>query len=160
MLKMDNWNAGKVRGLISAVNGTVREYAPSHTQSEGWNQFIQALDGIGNMLAEARHHSDLSSAKYVEKAEQIVWLSNRLLAIMTKRYLPIPTPLARLHPSLSIREIEVLRWSAEGKTAADIGVILNLKERTVHFHMSSAARKMGASNKTAAVAQAMMCGVL
>jgi LuxR family transcriptional regulator, quorum-sensing system regulator SolR len=29
----------------------------------------------------------------------------------------------------------VLRWSAEGKTAEDIGHILHLTERTVNFHI-------------------------
>jgi LuxR family transcriptional regulator len=61
---------------------------------------------------------------------------------------------------LSIREAEVLRWSAEGKTADDIGVILHLSERTVNFHIANAVRKMGASNKISAVVQAVLSGVL
>lgn len=62
--------------------------------------------------------------------------------------------------SLSTREIEVLKWSAEGKTAEDIGTILNLKKRTINFHISNAIKKMGATNKTSAVAQALLSGVL
>lgn len=61
---------------------------------------------------------------------------------------------------LSIRETEVLRWSAEGKTAEDIGLILHLSERTVNFHIANAVRKMGASNKISAVVQAILSGVL
>ncbi|MDB5983291.1 MAG: hypothetical protein JWQ69_4306 [Pseudomonas sp.] len=63
-------------------------------------------------------------------------------------------------PPLSIRETEVLRWSAEGKTAEDIGLILHLTERTINFHIANAIKKMGASNKTSAVVQAVLCGVL
>lgn len=62
--------------------------------------------------------------------------------------------------TLSIRETEVLRWSAEGKTADDIGLILHLSERTVNFHIANAIKKMGASNKISAVVQAVLCGVL
>lgn len=61
---------------------------------------------------------------------------------------------------LTIREIEVLKWSAEGKTAGDIAIILSMKERTVHFHVANAVHKMGASNKISAVALAISSGVL
>ncbi len=43
--------------------------------------------------------------------------------------------------NLTQREIEVLKWSAEGKTAGDIAMILCLKERTIHFHIASAIQK-------------------
>jgi DNA-binding CsgD family transcriptional regulator len=61
--------------------------------------------------------------------------------------------------SLTLREIEVLKWSAEGKTAGDIAMILCLKERTIHFHIASAIQKMGVCNKTAAVVQAALHGM-
>lgn len=61
---------------------------------------------------------------------------------------------------LTLREVEVLRWSAEGKTAAEVAVILDLKLRTVNFHIGSAIRKIGASNKISAVVQASRSGVL
>ena len=60
---------------------------------------------------------------------------------------------------LTAREVEILKWTAEGKTAGDIAVILSLKERTVHFHMANAIVKMGACNKTAAVVQAALRGM-
>lgn len=61
--------------------------------------------------------------------------------------------------TLTCREIEILRWSAAGKTAADIAMILRMKERTVHFHVASAVQKMGVPNKTAAVVQAILKGM-
>ena len=61
--------------------------------------------------------------------------------------------------TLTSREIEILRWSAAGKTAADIAMILRMKERTVHFHVASAVQKMGVPNKTAAVVQAVLKGM-
>jgi LuxR family transcriptional regulator len=60
---------------------------------------------------------------------------------------------------LTLREIEILKWSAEGKTAAEVAMILDVKIRTVNFHIGSAIRKMGASNKTSAVVQAALHGV-
>jgi LuxR family transcriptional regulator len=68
--------------------------------------------------------------------------------------------LRTLRPNnLTRREIEILKWSAEGKTAGDIAIILCLKERTIHFHIASAIQKMGVCNKTAAVVQAALRGM-
>ena len=60
---------------------------------------------------------------------------------------------------LTTREVEILKWSAEGKTAADIAIILSMKERTVHFHVANAIQKMGACNKISAVVQAALSGM-
>jgi len=61
---------------------------------------------------------------------------------------------------LSIREVEILRWHADGKTANDIGRILSISIDTVKFHTKNAVVKLGASNKTAAVARAAIMGLL
>ncbi|RAU40251.1 LuxR family transcriptional regulator [Pseudomonas sp. RIT412] len=65
-----------------------------------------------------------------------------------------------IHSGLTLREIEVLKWSAEGKTAAEVALILDVKIRTVNFHVSSAIRKMGVTNKMSAVVQAALHGML
>lgn len=47
-------------------------------------------------------------------------------------------------PRLSPREIECLKWSAAGKTAWEISVILSLSHRTVDEYLASAAFRLGA----------------
>jgi len=56
---------------------------------------------------------------------------------------------------LTLREREALQWAAVGKSAADTGEILGITERTVTAHIVSACRKLGAVNKTQAVARAI-----
>ena len=56
---------------------------------------------------------------------------------------------------LSAREREVLTWAAAGKSAAGIAKILNITERTAIAHTVNATHKLGASNKTQAVAKAL-----
>jgi LuxR family quorum sensing-dependent transcriptional regulator len=56
---------------------------------------------------------------------------------------------------LTSREREVLAWSAQGKSAWEIGEILCLTQRTVNEHAQTAMRKLGASNRTQAVAIAL-----
>ena len=71
----------------------------------------------------------------------------------------LDTPIiGNLSIGLTCREVEILRWCAAGKTAEEIGTILNLKSRTVNFHVGKAIHKMGVSNKTAAAVQAALSG--
>ena len=57
--------------------------------------------------------------------------------------------------SLTSREIEILVWVARGKSAWEIGEILRISKRTVNSHVSSVVSKMGAVNRTHAVAIAI-----
>jgi DNA-binding CsgD family transcriptional regulator len=57
--------------------------------------------------------------------------------------------------SLTARECEVLEWVARGKPAREIAEILNITKRTVDAHVHSAIRKIGAVNRTNAVAIAI-----
>jgi DNA-binding CsgD family transcriptional regulator len=59
------------------------------------------------------------------------------------------------NPSLTRREREVLWWAAQGKSAWEIGKILRVTKRTVDAHAQTATRKLGAANKTQAVAIAL-----
>ncbi|WP_397417835.1 LuxR C-terminal-related transcriptional regulator [Phenylobacterium sp.] len=56
-------------------------------------------------------------------------------------------------PRLTARERGVLTWVAEGKSDWEIGMILGLSETTVRFHVDNARRKLGAANRTHAVAR-------
>jgi LuxR family quorum sensing-dependent transcriptional regulator len=64
---------------------------------------------------------------------------------------PYKTP----HRSLTPREREVLNWAAHGKSAWEVGEILHIAQRTAEEHMATASRKLGAMNKTHAVAIAI-----
>jgi len=58
-------------------------------------------------------------------------------------------------PPLTHREREVLAWAAHGKSAGQIGEILGITKRTADEHTQSASRKLGAANRTQAVALAL-----
>jgi DNA-binding CsgD family transcriptional regulator len=63
-------------------------------------------------------------------------------------------------PSLTARELEVLAWISLGKSAWEIGEILGIAKRTVDEHAQTAARKLGAANRTQAVAIAVRDGLI
>jgi DNA-binding CsgD family transcriptional regulator len=58
-------------------------------------------------------------------------------------------------PELTRREVEILRWTMEGKTAWAVGAILGVSEGTVNFHLRNIFRKVGASSKHQAVLKAL-----
>ena len=62
--------------------------------------------------------------------------------------------------NLTPRECEVLRWVANGKSAWEIGEILEITKRTVDEHVQTAVRKLGAANRTHAVAIALRGGII
>lgn len=64
------------------------------------------------------------------------------------------------YKGLTMREVEVLKWSATGKTAAEVALILDVTARTVNFHVGKAIQKIGACNKMSAVVQATKDGVI
>ncbi len=61
---------------------------------------------------------------------------------------------------LTERELECLRWTMEGKTAWDIGIIIGVCERTVNWHLGNASRKLVSDNKHAAVVKAIRIGLI
>jgi len=63
-------------------------------------------------------------------------------------------------PDFTLRERETLKWSYEGKTAWEIGVILSISERTVKFHLKNIYKKLNVTNRPQAVAKAIRYGIV
>ena len=63
-------------------------------------------------------------------------------------------------PSLTPRELEALRWTMDGKTAWEVGVIMSISERTAVLHLQNAMHKLDSVNKHQAVIKALRLGLL
>jgi DNA-binding CsgD family transcriptional regulator len=66
-----------------------------------------------------------------------------------------PQPRPTQQQEITRREMQCLSWCSEGKTSWEIAKILGIAERTVHFHMQNASRKLGASSRSHAVRLAL-----
>ena len=71
-----------------------------------------------------------------------------------------PSPTGPRVPTLTEREIDVLRLVAEGYANREIARILHLAEGTVKNHLSMILQKMGARDRTNAVLRALREGLL
>jgi DNA-binding CsgD family transcriptional regulator len=72
------------------------------------------------------------------------------------------SPLAKgsERPQLTPRELEALRWTMEGKTAWEVGVILGITERTAVLHVNNAMHKLECTSKHQAVLKALRLGLI
>lgn len=61
---------------------------------------------------------------------------------------------------LTHRERECLLWTARGKSASTISVILGLSENTINFYVKNAMRKLGTTNRVVAVVLAVRAGLI
>lgn len=61
---------------------------------------------------------------------------------------------------LTPREVDCLRWAANGKTDGEIAEILSIARWTVVTYLQNAKIKLGCSNRTSAVATALVLGII
>lgn len=124
----------------------------------GWAQSCRDPTGVGGMLTLARSHEALTPEELRAKTPAMSWLAQIAHVGMSRILVPKMVPEAGV--SLSNREVQVLRWTAEGKTSNEVADILKISERTVNFHINNAVTKLGAENKTAAAIRAALLGLL
>lgn len=115
----------------------------------GFSQAVHDPHGLTGIFCFARKLPAIHPEDFYEKAGLMLWLTHKIHALLAESLFVAP-PLV----SLTAKELEVLRWTAEGKTAEEIAIILSLTARTVGFHMHRIMCKLGVRNKTAAVIQA------
>ena len=128
-----------------------------HGMQHGVSLAIHDTGGRMSMVSLIRRDLPVTADEFCLKAGDCLLLSNLLHEHLGGHLFK---SLDGSPAHLSTRELEMLRWSAQGKTAGDIGMILSLSERTVNFHINNAVRKLGSSNKITAVVHAAQAGML
>jgi DNA-binding CsgD family transcriptional regulator len=115
----------------------------------GWSQSLHDDNGLRSMFSLARSNCPITPYEFYENLGYTIFISHHLHGLIAKK---LPERVRDLcKPHLSAREVEVLKLSADGKTACEIGMILSITERTTNFHIHRAIQKLGVNNKIAAV---------
>ena len=132
--------------------------AQSFGLKEGCSQSSRDSLGIVSMLTFARSSSPVGDAELRAKGREM----NALLELAHKFMLQAMRTqiLEEFSSPLSSREIEILRWAADGKTGKDIAQILGISLATVRFHTAKSITKLHAPNLQSAIARALMLDVL
>jgi LuxR family transcriptional regulator len=136
----------------------MRAEARSFGLVHGWAQPRRDALGMVSLLSCVRSEPAITDDELNAKIQRLQWLSYLCHVGMLKHW----GPALRGNPetALSDRELEVLRWSCDGKTSADMAQIIGVSEATVNFHMRNACLKLGSGNKTAAAVRAALMGLL
>jgi DNA-binding CsgD family transcriptional regulator len=136
------WNLTPERGVVGGI--CVPVHLPlSRVGSVGWVSFDPSIDleAIASRYSNELRMLGMVSMDRVHEAR-----ADRTIGVCD-------TPLTE-------REIECLTWVALGKTDIEIGMILNRSPATARFHIDKAAEKLGAGNRTRAVALAVQMGII
>jgi len=134
------------------------EDARTHGLHTGWAQSCYNARGVGGLLNLSRSDDSISSKELHETAWNLSWLVDVAHEGLSKLLIEKHVPEALTQ--LSVREIDVLRWTADGKTSREISKIMGISDRTVNFHISNTLKKFNTTNKTAAAAKAVMFSIL
>jgi LuxR family quorum-sensing system transcriptional regulator SolR len=136
------WEEARAYGLGAGLSFTVHEqpgvtgiFSLARDQTLDVNgQDLAALIGRAQIFASLLHHA-------VSRID-------------------LPKLMPQANVPLTAREREVLKWTADGKTAWEVGKILSITERTAIFHLNNVVQKLGAANKTQAVVRALALRLL
>jgi DNA-binding CsgD family transcriptional regulator len=150
-----------------------------------WNQDTYVANGVGDLWeqqAQYGYRTGIAMALHLPEGKHF------LLGVDRDRALPTdPNELQRLvadlqlfavhaqeaamrllvppefqpeRPALTPRELEVLRWTMDGKTAWEVGAVLGISERTAVLHINNAMHKLKCVNKHQAVLKALRLGLI
>ncbi|MBK5376838.1 autoinducer binding domain-containing protein [Pseudomonas sp. TH43] len=125
----------------------------------GWSQsFHNEEKAVRSTLSLARKNCEVSPLELYEHVGYMHFVTSRLTELFIST-LPATAPKSKL-AHLSRRELEVLQFSASGKTAYEISRILSLSERTVNYHVQNIMLKLNVCNKISAVIAAARAGII
>ncbi|MBC7488696.1 MAG: autoinducer binding domain-containing protein [Glaciimonas sp.] len=136
----------------------IREEAREHGMIYGWAQPARDIRGTIGMVSLIRSVEEVDAAELDRYQARMQHIAQLLLLGMTGLILPKALPESTAQ--LNVREREVMRWTAEGKTSYEIGRILIISTGTVNYHINNAVRKLNAVNKIQAVVKAALLGLL
>ncbi len=129
----------------------------------GLTQTVHSGRGASCLLSLARSQDVISLDEFHDKTGDILWLANlvnnalvpRIEALVQQQVVD-----SVMEAGLSPRELEVLKWTAQGLTSVDVAKVLRLSERTVNFHIARCIEKLGVCNKLSAVVKTVLCGLI
>jgi LuxR family transcriptional regulator, quorum-sensing system regulator SolR len=121
--------------------------------TSGWSQIVRGSNGASiGKFSLVRTSKELTHKEVIRKQTDIYWLAYAVHDKVTK--------LQTLPLQISAIEREIMRWTADGKSTAEIASILQIKERTVTFRINNVVNRLGVQNKTAAAVRLAVGGML
>lgn len=160
VLKPQNYQRGFLNwddALFAAPAEELWARARDFGLRRGITQCVMAPNRAQGFLSISRTQVNGKTLDDAELELRLQYLTE--LSMMTLARLEDPA-MASLEMKLSKREKEILQWTAEGKTSAEIAIILAISENTVNFHQKNMQKKFNAPNKTQIACYAAAIGLI
>jgi two-component system response regulator NreC len=155
-------------GDLSGLEATqeIKERAPQvnvlaltmHDREEYFFAMLKA-GALGYVLKESEPSELLAAIRAVQRGE--AFLSPGVTKAVLEDYLAQhPNQMPSRYDSLSLREKEVLRLAAEGKTTREMADILHLSAKTAEKHRASMMHKLGLQSFPELIKYALRKGLI
>ena len=149
------WSDLLTEARLSAKQRVLLEESREHGMQGGISIPVHGPQGEAFVISLARSNGNANDRALI--APLHILGANFFLAFSSRLGRPEPRPILT---RLTDRERECLTWSANGKSAWAISQIIGVSENTVNFHLKSAMKKLGTSNRVQAVAIAVRAGLI
>ncbi|MBL8643823.1 MAG: autoinducer binding domain-containing protein [Rhodospirillaceae bacterium] len=153
------WTEEFMSTIRSSDEGRMMEDAWENGLKRGYTIPIHGPGGELGMMMLSCRENDQEFLRLMDEYEYdlqvMAYQFHDILKRNVQRRAKAPPPVP-----LTEREIEILKWTIDGKTAWEIGQILKISERTVNFHLQNVMNKFGVHNKTHAAAKAVSYGLI
>ncbi|WP_312416965.1 transcriptional regulator SdiA [Pseudescherichia sp.] len=159
VLKPDNFSQGHLpwNDRLFENAQSMWDDARDHGLRKGYTQCLMLPNRATGFLSVSKTsvRGKCLSADEIELSLQLlVQLSMVTLSRLEEEIVMSP------EMKFSKRECEILKWTAEGKTSAEIAMILSISENTVNFHQKNMQKKFNAPNKTQIACYAAATGFI
>jgi transcriptional regulator EpsA len=161
------WQARGCAPLLVTAGGEAAERAddaPLQTDLAHWsfdNLLVHGLPGLDGRLAGFFALAKIHGAPGERETQLIALLMPYLYAGWLRANCRGGSDAyqGERGPLLTVRELEILGWMHKGKSNAEIGQILSISQLTVKNHVQKILRKLGAHNRTQAVAKGLSLSI-
>ncbi len=143
------WNCepGRAEGSKPEFPDALRNLLHAHQMCTGVAMPLQSSDGSNYVI----HLGGSCPLLTLPELNEVGMLLLQAFTIYDRlrRQEPATTKL------LTVRELEVLRWTSQGKTSSEIASILSLSDHTINAYLNKAIKKLDCVNRTQLVAKAI-----
>lgn len=132
--------------------------ARDHGLSGGVTFLFPGTAGVVALVSLARRSGDFTDEEIRRLRIALFTVEGQLKDVF---YQPLAKKIS-FFPSVSLsgREQDVLKYTADGKKAEEIAELLHVATTTVNFHVQNAISKLEAKNKTEAAIKAALWGLI
>ena len=127
------------------------------TKQTQLQQLIIPINGVANQFCCLVFSLPTQQQPDRQVLEKIGWYWLMLSSFIYAQY---QQHIGQKQHNMTRREMECIRWAAEGKTSWEISQLLSISQRTVDFHLANCISKTNSVNRQQAIVKCALSGQL